>query len=475
MTVARGNVAILKLFLEHVAKKQDKQVKDIIGDIISRLYPTIGTTMLHAAVQYGQKDQVMLRRLLPHARNIHVADKTGATVLHDAVTMKRTECARLILEEDKKRLDAKKPETSIVYTKNTGGRTALYLAAANDNQEMMQLLIDYEAQINPGNHKAAITTLLQEAMHAKKDGVVRFLLMQYKADPNIPSKDGVRALHIAAYLNNVPLAELLVQHGAQPCNIPCNAEGNDGLDPLHFAAEFGHLETLKYFIETLKVDVNSIATASSPAREKHGATPLLLATVFRHEGCAEFLIDHGADTKLQINGDSLLHAAAIYGWKTIVEKLIGKGFDINKANMFGFTPLILAELSEHEQTAKVLRYYGATIGVEAYFKDLTVETKGAEQSKTEKDFPNLTFNGHARNFINTMTALEADIISPGLKQLNDQDFRNAEALNGQFKDCWKLRKGDYRIVYHIDSATKKIMIITIDSRKTVYKHLKLRD
>jgi len=42
-------------------------------------------------------------------------------------------------------------------------------------------------------------------------------------------------------------------------------------------------------------------------------------------------------------------------------------------------------------------------------------------------------------------------------------------LKGIFKGLYRFRVGDYRIIYSIDRAEKKITIYKVDHRKEVYK------
>jgi mRNA interferase RelE/StbE len=39
-------------------------------------------------------------------------------------------------------------------------------------------------------------------------------------------------------------------------------------------------------------------------------------------------------------------------------------------------------------------------------------------------------------------------------------------------DAYKLRVGNYRVVYEIDDATEVVRVVTVDDRKQVYKRLR---
>ena len=52
--------------------------------------------------------------------------------------------------------------------------------------------------------------------------------------------------------------------------------------------------------------------------------------------------------------------------------------------------------------------------------------------------------------------------------------RNCESLDhkplsGEFKGLFRLRVGDYRVIYSIDSSSKRINILLIGHRRDIYK------
>ena len=55
---------------------------------------------------------------------------------------------------------------------------------------------------------------------------------------------------------------------------------------------------------------------------------------------------------------------------------------------------------------------------------------------------------------------------------NNFDKINHLPLIGELKGLFKLRIGDYRIIYFPDWDKRKIFILTIDHRKDIYKKIK---
>lgn len=49
------------------------------------------------------------------------------------------------------------------------------------------------------------------------------------------------------------------------------------------------------------------------------------------------------------------------------------------------------------------------------------------------------------------------------------DFKEPQALEGKLKGFYKLRVGDWRVVYSVETGGNKIIIHFIDHRSKVYK------
>jgi ankyrin repeat protein len=100
-----------------------------------------------------------------------------------------------------------------------------------------------------------------------------------------------------------------------------NAKGYNGLTPLHFAANEGHLNAVELLLAN-KADVN--------ARADYGSTALYLATFYGHKEVVEMLLAHKADPDVKNNE--------------------------------GWTPLAWAEDHGQQDIAGLLRQHGARIG-----------------------------------------------------------------------------------------------------------------
>ncbi len=66
-------------------------------------------------------------------------------------------------------------------------------------------------------------------------------------------------------------------------------------------------------------------------------------------------------------------------------------------------------------------------------------------------------------------------LASDLKQRIDKQIRVLEAqpsgkrLRGEFEGSYSLRLGDYRVIYWVDEAGKRIILLTVAHRRTVYE------
>jgi len=139
--------------------------------------------------------------------------------------------------------------------------------------------------------------------------------------------EGMTALHYAAEKGDIEVVKFLVEHEA-------DIDAQDTVlsrTAIHLAAENGNLDCIKYLVEK-GADVQD--------KDSYGATALHYAARSNHLDIVKFLVDKKVDyTAKDTRGWSAMHYAANGGSADIIKYLLAKGLNINELNKAGRTPL----------------------------------------------------------------------------------------------------------------------------------------
>ena len=123
---------------------------------------------------------------------------------------------------------------------------------------------------------------LVDAVRSGDHGTVRALLLE-SVDVNVRQPDGATALHWAAYLNDLEMAELLLAAGAVP-----DASNELGVTPLYLACENGNAALARVLLA---------GGATAHAVLPSGETALMTAARAGSVGAVRALLAHGADAR----------------------------------------------------------------------------------------------------------------------------------------------------------------------------------
>ncbi|TYZ58284.1 hypothetical protein PybrP1_011927, partial [[Pythium] brassicae (nom. inval.)] len=233
------------------------------------------------------------------------------------------------------------PETDPDTTSD--GLTALYVAAFNGHNEIVQALIRNCATYE---HVSVVAVLLDEG-----------------ADCNLTRFDGTAALHIAAGSGCVETARLLLENHAA-----VDALSNDHVSPLFVAAQLGHTEMVQLL---LKTRANPDMCASEGAS---GKTALFEAASEGHAAVVRELLEsnaavdvvtddeHGASVDMATeDGATPLYVAAQNGNLEAVSALIAHSASVNLVMEDDATPLFIAAQNDHADVVSMLLAHGAEI------------------------------------------------------------------------------------------------------------------
>ncbi|WP_028560823.1 ankyrin repeat domain-containing protein [Paenibacillus pinihumi] len=133
-------------------------------------------------------------------------------------------------------------EPHLANSENEDGMKLLGYASHFGNFEVVQLLIDYGAEVNaiscskvsyiPSN------TALHSAIAGERNADVIRLLLQHQSDPNILDSNGHSALHTAAFHDdNQEIIHLLLEYGAD-----VHAKIESGETPFSLAVQQGNMQ-----------------------------------------------------------------------------------------------------------------------------------------------------------------------------------------------------------------------------------------
>ena len=245
------------------------------------------------------------------------------------------------------------------------GLSCLHIACGLGHAEIAKYLIAKGAHVG---HKRGIDTNLWFAARHSHVEIVKLLLEldSNDIDINYCGEDGSTALILSVQKQDMEMAQLLLQHGAN-----VNQPNSLDVTPLSVAASNGQLEIVSLLLQ-YKAEVNSLNF------ENH--TPLYYAIVSGHSKVVSLLLQHGAiidqyeikneikvfstSTALNIynciskNCDPLLIIAVDGNYFEIAEMLLKHGINANQEDKNGNTALCIAvKRGDANMTSLLLNFH----------------------------------------------------------------------------------------------------------------------
>ena len=135
-----------------------------------------------------------------------------------------------------------------VNCSNINGQTALHFAVLAQNLDLVELLLQYQANPNiQDNHEVGFNTPLHLAADLNLIKIMEVFL-EKGGDPTLKNKCGFTCLHIAARKGYTHLAKTLVSKGVDP-----NIRDKFGNNAAYWAKEFDHREIMEFLPDPLKI------------------------------------------------------------------------------------------------------------------------------------------------------------------------------------------------------------------------------
>uniref|UniRef100_A0AAY4AYU1 Ankyrin 1 n=1 Tax=Denticeps clupeoides TaxID=299321 RepID=A0AAY4AYU1_9TELE len=334
-----------------------------------------GNTALHIAALAGQEKVVA--ELVHYGANVNAQSQKGFTPLYMAAQENHLEVVKFLLENGANQSlpteDGFTPlavalqqghenVVALLINYGTKGKVrlpALHIAARNDDTRTAAVLLQNDPNpdvlskhVSEGGSSQHFTektgfTPLHIAAHYENLSVAQ-LLLNRGANVNFTPKNGITPIHIAARRGNVIMVRLLLDRGAQ-----IDARTKDELTPLHCAARNGHVRVIEILLDQ---------GAPIQAKTKNGLSPIHMAAQGDHMDCVRQLLQFNADID-DITLDHLtpLHVAAHCGHHRMAKVLLDKGAKANARALNGFTPLHIACKKNHMRSMDLLLKHSASL------------------------------------------------------------------------------------------------------------------
>jgi ankyrin repeat protein len=195
------------------------------------------------------------------------------------------------------------------------GHTPLELACTLAHLEIIEALVEANAQVNTTNHKYETPLFFcVNAQMGNPPEAVRYLLSQ-KADPNHERADGWSPLCLAACSGNVPIIESLLQYKAD-----LEMTNLTGASPVYLAAEKDHAAAIRVLARE-KANVNKVDISA--------ISPLVKASTLGCENAVEALLTLKADLNVPAGSASAVTMAVSRNRISVAKRLLAANADVN--------------------------------------------------------------------------------------------------------------------------------------------------
>lgn len=318
----------------------------------------------------GDRNSPLVLALLDRGVELTTKDEAGNTALHIAAGLvDNVEVVTRLLEAG-----------ADINAVGNGGATPLHSATCTADSEMVQLLVDFKADITlmDEDHMTALARAVEngklevqpvlemevadsEAMteEARNVGVIELaahpVIHEFEMlneaptlptfRPHITKTDphGSTTLLEAARDGDLDRVRALLADGVE-----IEVAGEDGLRPLHYAANGGHTEVVKELLAA-GAEIESMGG-------RFGSRPLHYAALGGHTGVVKELLTAGAEMEAVDNtGDRPLHDAVRGGHTEIVKELLAAGAQVQARTRDGETAYLLAYKRGRTDILTILR------------------------------------------------------------------------------------------------------------------------
>ncbi|KAE9551438.1 hypothetical protein FO519_005339 [Halicephalobus sp. NKZ332] len=282
---------------------------------------------LHKAAASG--DLYALQQLLDSGKtDVDCMDQNGYTALMRAAGNGYCDACILLIDEGAN-VNATKPD----------GATALMYASENGHVDVVEVLLKEGARADSRTKEGG--TALLNAAQSGQTSVCRLLLASGGSSVHECLADGANGAFLCAQNGHLDTLALLAEEG---CKLDLPRSG-DGATPLYIASQLGHYGIVNFLLKRGVRDTESVERA----------TALFKGAQKGFDRIVRLLLDYETNLGLLKNGESALHAAALFGHPIVVKQLLDAGSDPKLQNRHGETPLDLALQMNYDEVVDLLR------------------------------------------------------------------------------------------------------------------------
>lgn len=249
-------------------------------------------------------------------------------------------------QDDRDHILSRELAARYIDPKDIHGCTPLHYAAVKGSLDDTTFLLEFHPDVDARD--LLDWTPLHYACNAcSHPGVVQHLLDKGGPQVNAQGIDGVAPLHLAAMNGNIETVQILIRAGAA-----LDIQDASGATALHWAAFKGHEAIVEYLYED----------SNKKLRDKNGRTALHLAVIAGKENVARWLVpcpDKQTNADMDTfdsDGCKPIYYAAMLGHEAIMRYLVNEApFNREQAtNYDGETTLHLAAKAGHEAIVRYL-------------------------------------------------------------------------------------------------------------------------
>ena len=379
-----------------------------------------------------------------------------------------------------------------VNSKDAQGTTPLHITAQENLPDIMRYLIDSGADINAQNANKATPLWFACAL---ENVVLAQLLLNEGADPEI-GPPGLIPLFSACIANKTDqIVKLLIQNKAK-----VNVYGPGGITPLHLACRKANVNIAKALLDA-GADYNA---------ECHGVTPVEIACEKNNDKIIALFNKYGVHTKSKQEADKAMHiffaelnqerqqkikknvvqqhkkqAKVVESKK---EKILSKKqieeIKQRESSVGEISSEQLSEVQPAEQvlvTSSVMPFSTSTTSTTTTMPMIITSSSVESKSEISKKSPSqvsvsqsnvyLVVEGKQLKWPRSLRPKQEKLIEDDISALKNWPNHGLSDVKKMEKqpNTFRLRVGGYRIIFSVNNARREIKIEQIGLRKNIYK------